>query len=310
MRCSEPIHRYNPELTIEWLESHCIVHDEFLDLLEIDHSIIRNNGAEYVIPVSLYDVNTKSLTGLAKNDGDKFKTRYLAGLIKNVKDLNRLRDDVAVELFVDPSLADLVADDWSLDCDRVNVHVMKRPSLGNTGMYWRLLLPNVLDGRRCERAIQLDVDHVWRDHWGLLKNHFPVAPLFYGRKTDVFDVCGITLAKKYTPISGGAWSYDPKDITFNVSNAVARFWDYCCMTLALIEPKNEYNQPCAGHPNGFGNTWNAYGSDERFLAKVMYYHLARKGALNIAMHEASVYHEPERANIDFITRHGGKVVYV
>ena len=42
----------------------------------------------------------------------------------------------------------------------------------------------------------------------------------------------------------------------------------------------------------------------------MYYHLARKGALNIAMHEASVYHEPERANIDFITRHGGKVVYV
>ena len=100
-----------------------------------------------------------------------------------------------------------------------------------------------------------------------------------------------------------------RDVSFNVAEMVCRYWNYCNNLLSVIEPKNEFNMPFTHHPCGFGNTWNFYGNDERFLCKILYYVLRRKACLHFLMKREDMDNplEAEKADMEFTRAHGGNV---
>ena len=304
MRYDTPIHYYNPELTLEWLRDNCPVEEKYSRLLRIDRSAIRNDTAKTVIGVTLFCRDVNDHTGACKANPDMWEKKYYNSLLKNISKIKDL-GDVAVELFVDPELAGTVE---CIDDDRVNVHVMVEPANGFSGGFWRFLVTDVVD-RDCLVVIQ-DIDQNWGDCVPMLQEYAPVAPSFPPRAEGALVECKDTGSSKYTPIGAGMFSYNSSDVDFNMAEVIARYWHYNNMLMHVLEPRTEYNRPMRGHHFGFGNTWNVYGSDERFLAKFMYYYLARKSALNIMLHKGDFYHAAEQASREFIHEHGGKVIYV
>lgn len=310
MRVDLPIHYYNPELTIEWLRGHCLLKSGYTRLLKIDRSIIRKPHSEFVIPLSLFDRDLHDHTGLTRNDPVHWRERYYESLLANISRLDDLQCDVCVEIFIDPELAEFVVSD--IQDERVNFHVMAESSVGATGMFWRFMLADIMPGRTCQTAVEMDIDLDWRIFWAMLTNNSPVSLSFYSRGEDALEVCPFTKAEKFTSICAGLFSYRLADVDFNVSEAIARYWYYCNVLLAITEPQNSFNRALNGHSNGFGNTWNFYGNDERFLCKVFYYHLKRKGALNFLTKQEyrSAPLLAELADMQFTREHGSKVIYV
>lgn len=304
MRTDEPIHYYNPELPLEWLIEHCPIEENYSRLLKIGSSEIRNDSAKVSIAVTLFDRNVHDHTGAFKADPKKWKKKYYRPLLKNIDRLSDL-GDVSVDLFVDPELHGMVQ---CIDSDRVNIHTMAVPANGFSGAYWRFLVSEVVN-RDCLIVFQ-DIDQSWLDCVPMLTEHCPVAPAFPGRNKEALVECKDTGSSKYTPIGAGMFSCQASDLDFCMSALIARYWYYNNMLMHITEPRNEFNRPMRGHHFGFGNTWNVYGSDERFLAKVIYYYLARKGALNIMLQKSDFYHDAEIASRDFVHKHGGKVSYV
>lgn len=310
MKFDLPIHYYNPELTIEWLKENCPAQGGYRKLLKIDRSVIRKPHAEYAISLSLFDRDLDDHSGVAPNDPTHWRTRYYESLLLNLSKLDKLEADVCVDVFIDPELSEFVANE--ITDQRVNFHVMQEPSLGATGTFWRLLIPEVMDNRECNSVVVLDADLNWLHFFPMLSEHLPVAPAFHLRGPDGLTVCSATGAKKFTPIGTGILSFRVSDVDFCMSEAIARFWNYCNVRLAVTEPQTEFNRALNRHNNGFGNTWNFYGSDERFLAKVFYYHLKRKGALNFLTKQEyrSAPLVAELADMQFTREHGSKVIYV
>lgn len=304
MRTDEPIHYYNPELPLEWLIEHCPVEEKYSRLLKIGSSEIRNDSAKVSIAVTLFDRNVNDHTGACKADQRQWKKKYYRPLLKNIDRLSDL-GDVSVDLFVDPELQGMVQ---CIDSDRVNIHTMAMPSNGFAGGFWRFLVSDVVN-RDCTLVFQ-DIDQTWGDCVPMLVEHCPVAPAFPDRHDKALVECETTGSSKYSSIGAGMFSCEAKQLDFSMAEVVARYWHYKTMIMHLVEPKNEFNRPMRGRHFGFGNTWNLYGSDERFLAKVIYYYLARKGALNIMLFKADFYHDAEIASRDFVHKHGGKVIYV
>ena len=303
-----PIHHYNPELTIEWLKANCPVQSGYEKLLKIDRSVIRKPHAEYAISVSLFDRDLDDHSGVAPNDPEHWRTKYYEPLLANISKLDMLNADVCVEVFVDPELYEFAAND--ITDHRVNFHVMRQPALGAAALFWRLLVPDVMENRECGSVVNLDIDLDWNFYFPILVNHSPVAVVLEQRGKDSLTVCPITGAKKYSPIGAGMFSYRISDVDFCMSEAIARFWNYCNVRLAVTESQTEFNKPLNRHNNGFGNTWNYYGNDERFLAKVFYYRLKRKGALNFLMRQEDMSDplDAEIADMQFTMEHGGKVI--
>ena len=60
--------------------------------------------------------------------------------------------------------------------------------------------------------------------------------------------------------------------------------------------------------NGFGNNPINYGSDERFLGKVIYYHLVEKGELVTFYEDRQNYENKE--DIDYCQRRHNKVIFI
>lgn len=307
MRADLPIHYYNPELTPEWLQQHCPVEPWYSRLLEIDYSIIRKPDSDILIPVSLFDSNLHDHTGLTRNDPDHWHQKYYSSLLANIARLGELNGDVAVEMFVDPLLAPMVLD--GITDDRVNFHVMKHTAIGATGMFWRFLVSDIVGARRCRAAVEMDIDLDWRDFFPMLTDYFPVSPVFYPRGEKALRVYPGAEPQKYTPVCAGLFSYRMRDVSFNVAEMVCRYWNYCNNLLSVIEPKNEFNMPFTHHPCGFGNTWNFYGNDERFLCKILYYVLRRKACLHFLMKREDMDNplEAEKADMEFTRSHGGNV---
>lgn len=310
MRTDLPIHHYNPELPLCWLKENCPVSDTYTRLLRIDRSVVRKPDADYVIPVSLFNRNLHDYTGLTKSDYVCWRTKYYGPLLLNISNLSNLGRDVCVDIFVDPELSDMAVSE--IKDERVNLHVMSEPSLGATGMFWRFMLADLLGKRKCQNVVQMDIDLDWSTFFGMLSRYLPVAPTLNRRGEDSLTVCKKTKSKKYTSICGGLFSYRLSDVDFNVSEIISRYWYYCNVLLATVEPKTDYNRSHVGGNNGFGNTWNLYGSDERFLCKVLYYTLKRKGALNFLMKEKDRLNllPAELADINFTQKHGSKIIYV
>jgi hypothetical protein len=85
-------------------------------------------------------------------------------------------------------------------------------------------------------------------------------------------------AKKYSSIMAGIFQIKKGDITFKMKDIIPRFL-YHQENNFKNEKQTLYNKPVGEHKKGFGNIPFIYGCDERFLAKVLYFHLVKKGQL-------------------------------
>ena len=305
MKIDEPIHEYNPELTIEWLIENCPLDHCLTRLMEIDRSIIRCRESKAVITASLFNRNTDDFTGMTRNSEQQFRKRYFASLVNNIQWLETT--DMSCELFVEPSIADEVM--RHITSAKVNMHVMTEDSLAATGMFWRFLSFDFNDEWRPDETILCDIDLEWKHHVPLLREHCPCAPVFYPRTADPFrqtDECS-----KYTPIGAGYCSFRRSDFDFSVSEIVPRFLSYQ-HHMQHMEPRNIWNGPCGSHVMGFGNQWNMYGTDERFLAKVVYYRLKRRGNVSMIVQREAFDspHAPEIADMEFTRKHGGNIICI
>lgn len=307
MRTDLPIHYYNPELTLDWLIDNCPLQEWYTRLLEIDHSVVRCPDAETVIAASLFNRSLIDHTGQSKNEN--WNHKYYSSLLRNIEDLDKLGGDVCVDVFVDPELRSRVTND--IKSDRVNFHFMKHSSIGATGMFWRFLLSDIIGQRECSSTMVIDIDLKWTDHFDLLKSNYPCTPVFYSRGEDALVVCTTTRSEKYTSVCGGLHTYPLDVIGFSMREAIARYWFYV-NNLLHLEPQNEFNRPMVHHQCGFGNTWNFYGNDERFLCKFLYYVLKRKRSLNLVMQRVGVENPlpAEKADMEFTKNQGCKVIGV
>ena len=307
MRKDLPIHYYNSELTLDWLKNNCPVQDCYTRLLEIESSVIKCPDAETVMVASLFDRSLIDHTGQSKNEN--WNQKYYSSLLRNIKDLDKLGGDVCVDVFVDPELKNKVTND--IRSDRVNFHFMKNSSIGATGTFWRYLLSDIIGERKCSATMIIDIDLKWTDYFDLLKSNYPCTLVFYPRGEDALVVCPDTRTKSYTSFSGGMHTYALKAIDFSMRDAIARHWFYV-NNLLYLEPQNEFNRPMIRHQAGFGNTWNSYGNDERFLCKFLYYFLRRNRALNLVMKSADINNPlpAEKADMEFTRSQGCKVIGV
>ena len=303
MRIDEPIHEYSPELTIEWLTENCPLDHRLTRLMNIDWSVIRCRESKAVITASLFNRNTDDFTGMTRNSEQQFRKRYFASLVNNIQWLETT--DMSCELFVEPSIADEVM--RHITSAKVNMHVMTEDSLAATGMFWRFLSFDFNDEWRPDETILCDIDLEWKHHVPLLREHCPVAPVFYTRTGEPFKQTDECYA--YTPVSCGYSSFIKSDLEFKMSEIIPRFLWYQ-YHMQHNEPRTIWNGPTHAHIWGVGNTWNIYGSDERFFAKVVRYYLRRKGRLSMMMklEGLSEPHPPEQADLDFATSHGNSII--
>jgi len=305
MIITDHIHEYNPELTVDWLLEHCPVDHRFARLMSIDRSIVRCRESSATITASLFNRDTMDPTGMTRTSEPNFRKRYFASLMNNIQWMEAT--DMGCDLFVEPSIADEVM--RHVTSAKVNLHVMKENSLAATGMYWRFLAFDMEEEWRPDQVVLCDVDLEWEHHVPFLLEHCPVAPVFYGRSGDPFsetDDCS-----KYTPISCGYSAFEKSSINWKFSEIVPRFFYYQCYK-QFYEPRNKWNGPHPLMPHGFGNTWNLYGSDERFFAKVVYYYLKRQGCLKMLVQRECFDspHAPEKADMEFTEKFGGKIICV
>lgn len=281
-----PIQYYCPEVTIEFLQRQCPVRDSFLGIMEVEESRIQKDQAEISIGASLFDKDVNDIVGVASGNALEWRTRYKEGLVRNLDRLAQWDRDACLNLFVEPELSEWVVGLMSR-YSFLNVHTMRVPSHGATGTFWRFLVfDEAFDlGSKMCYSVDLDEDVICgveqMDKYSPCRSVFcdPVQDRAVLRELD---------ARLYTPIRAGLFSARNKDVDFNVPEIVARFFDYQNSWQHIHEPKTEYNRPTVCWPLGFGNTWNRYCSDERFLSKVFYYYISRAGAQDMVCFEDSL----------------------
>lgn len=274
-----PIQYYCPEVTLDFLHEHCPVEPGFKQLMEVRSSLIQKQKAQLSIGFSFFKTDPSFPTGTLEPPDEPWREKYFNGLVRSLDLIDRYPEDCAVHLFVDPKVVSEVLPLMSAYAF-LNVHVMKHSTNAATGMFWRFLVFDEHYSQGAAMSYVLDVDEDFQRSAHILCGCGPAGVAFYDKDDDYF-IDKPRGAKKYTPLCGAFLASRAEDVEFDIAETVARFWYYQCYWQHQAEPRNEYNTPLGRMPLGFGNTWNLYGSDERFLSKVFYYTQRRKGKLNM-----------------------------
>ena len=229
----------------------------------------KHHNKQKVFALSLFNKNVDQQIneGLPLQDNINFDTKYKNNLFKLIPLINKT--GYGINLFCEDRYKDLIND------KNVNVYSFKH-SYAAVGAFWRFLSVDFV-----EESIISDIDidiHGIYHHKKLIKINSSCR--FLNSNTNDFYVDPNKTAKKYSPILAGILKLLNKDFDFSMKDAIINFLNYQKNTKNLLNEKQSiYNKSIGLHLYGFGNSWLNYGSDERFLAKVIYFYLVKKGKL-------------------------------
>jgi SAM-dependent methyltransferase len=240
----------------------------------------KNHNKEKVFSLSLFNKDIDQQEGEAR-DNIQFETKYKESLLKLIPLINET--GYGINLFTEERYKDLI------DNENVNVYSFNH-SYGALGMYWRFLSVDLV-----EESIICDID----------LNNINIHKLFFNIDTSCrlvhhgihdYYIDVNKTSKKYSSILGSTIKFLKKDFDFNMKNAIINFLTYQKNEDLTKERQNIFNKGVGIHKYGFGNCWLVYGSDERFLAKVIYFYLTKKGKLTSFYTDFNNYESKEDIN--------------
>jgi hypothetical protein len=277
---------FENELTIEYLSK--IKENDFTKFFEYDKYKINHNKQK-VFSMSLFNQKV-DLDYPEDQNNEYWKNKYFYPLLKLIPLINKT--GYGINLFCEERYKD------EIDNPNVNIYTFKH-SVGAIGMYWRFLSFDMVD----ETIIcDIDLDNI-EIHKLLIKQEFSCRHLASGKND--FYVDKEKTAKKYTSILGSQNKFFKKDFDFNVKDIMIKFLNHQ-KYYQNNERRNIYNKSVGHMVKGFGNNPLNYGSDERFLAKVIYFYLVKKSKFLTIYENHNVYENKE--DVDYTMRNGNKLM--
>lgn len=279
---------FENELTIDYLRS--IEENDFEKYLTYDEYKINHNKNK-VFSLSLFNQKV-DLNQPEDQEKEYWQNKYLNKLLKLIPLINQT--GYGINLFCEERYKDLIDD------SNVNVYTFKH-SVGAVGMFWRFLSIDMVD----ETIIaDIDLDNI-NIHKEMMKHNFNCRYVASGKNT--FYVDKENTAKKYSSFLCSQLKFLKKDFDFNVKEIMIKYLNHQEYHQD-IERKNIYNYPVGHFKNGFGNNTLNYGCDERFMAKVIYFYLVKKGKVFTIYEDRNNYENKE--DIDFTLRNGNKLMII
>tara|TARA_R110000772_G_scaffold97208_1_gene196364 strand:+ start:602 stop:1468 length:867 start_codon:yes stop_codon:yes gene_type:complete len=224
----------------------------------------KNHDKEKVFSLSLFNKDVDQQEGEAK-DNKNFENKYLKSLKKLIPLINKTY--YGINLFCEDRYKNIFND------KNINVYSF-RNSYGALGSLWRFLSVDMVE----ESIIcDIDLDDI-NIHKLFFNQNESCRSLDQGKNN--FYVDKEKTSKKYSPIIASHIKLLSSNINFNMKNMILKFLTYQKNNnLSKIERQNIYNKPIGDYRFGFGNNWLNYGIDERFLGKIIYFYLVKKGKL-------------------------------
>lgn len=268
---------FENELTIDYLKN--IKENDFTEYFEYDEYKINHNKQK-VFSISFF--NKKVNQNTPEDQEHKYwLEKYHNGLLKILPLIKKT--GYGVNLFCEERYKDLIND------PNVNVYTFKH-SVGAIGMYWRFLSVDMVE----ESLIcDVDLDNI-SIHKMMIQHDYNCRLLAKGKNDFYHD--NEKISKKYSSILGSTIKFLKKDFDFNFKDIMIKFLNHQ-QHYIHSERQNIYNKPTHAWTKGFGNDPLKYGSDERFLAKVIYFYLVKKGRLLTLYKHFDNYEDKE--DIDF-----------
>lgn len=249
-------------------------------LINVEEYIInRNFKPKVLVNASLFNKNADDFQGgSASLDQDLWRRKYFTGLLNRLNEWEEKCSGHGLDLYLEPSLYKEV-ESYIKNKNFLNVFIMEKESNAATGAFWRFLGFNKDYGQEISCMIDIDVPQI-DYHKNILKYRKPsrLSDGFCSR-SEMFANQEKT-SKKYSSIVASHISFYVSDIDYNIKDLIVGYWEHVINNIHL-EPKTDYNKSYNLRPHGFGNIWNLYGSDERFLSKTLYHYLTKKGKLNL-----------------------------
>lgn len=280
-------------------------------LITVDQSIVnRKFIPKVLVNASFFNKNVDDPEGESLNPNKHvWQEKYLNNLINKLNNWEKKCPSHGLDLYLEPSLYEDI-EKYTQNKNFLNIFIMKKESNAATGTFWRFLGFNKDYGQEISCMIDIDVPRI-DYHKNILKYKNParISDGFYFLRPEMF-VNQEKTSKKYSSIVASHISFHPSDIDYNVKDLIVGYWEHAINNMHL-EPKTDYNKAYNLRPYGFGNVWNLYGSDERFLSKTLYYYLTKKGKLNLLVpqkiHELQNYELLE--DIKFTLKFNNQIIY-
>ena len=253
----------------------------------------KNHNKQKVFSLSLFNNNVNQnendITSIEPKPNKNFEKKYKNSLIKLIKIINKT--EYGINLFCDKKYRDLIND------TNVNVYSFEH-SFAAIGMFWRFLSVDLVD-----ESIICDIDLNNIDVHKLFFNINSSCRLLSHGKNDYY-VDNEKTAKKYTTILGSTIKLLKKDFNGLMKDNILKYLYETKYNFNEI--RNIYNEKCGNMENGFGNNIFNYGSDERFLNKIVYPYLVKKGELTTFYKNHNNYENIE--DLHFCLKYKNKII--
>lgn len=268
---------------------------EFYDFFEFDEFII-NHKFNKVFSISLFDQNVNTNNPDDKNN--KLKTKFLDNIQNLVKKIENKFPDFGIIFWIDEKFKDI---DFG---KKSNVYIFKNKIYGAIGTFWRFLsldLDYVDDVYSCDLDLN-SVDDFIRfrntdNCTRILKkgnNDFYTTRIYFKNKNFPFMLAGLTkLCKK-----------DLLDLG-KIKTVISKFL-YYQKYLAIREKYTIYGNTPKFY--GFGNIYYKYGTDERFLSKVIYPYLVKNKKLTTFWRKTN--NKEDIIDIEFCKKFDNDVIFI
>tara|TARA_R110000851_G_scaffold128419_1_gene260876 strand:- start:117 stop:1547 length:1431 start_codon:yes stop_codon:yes gene_type:complete len=237
----------------------------------------KNHNKQKVFSLSLFNNNVDQdeediINNISGKPNENFEIKYKKSLIKLIKIINKT--EYGINLFCDKKYRNLIND------KNVNVYSFDH-SFGAIGMYWRFLSVDLV-----EESIICDIDlNNIETHKLFFNINSSCRLLSHGKNNYYVD--NDKTAKKYTSILGSTIKLLKKDFNGLMKDNILKFLYE--QKYNFNEIRNIYNANCGHMKNGFGNNIFNYGSDERFLNKIVFPHLVKNGSLTTFYNDCNNY---------------------
>ena len=276
---------FENELTIDYILSLPMEFEKYFDY----DLYVSNHNKNKVISICLFNKNV-NVNETEENDPFYFKEKYLKKLFPLVDKMNKT--EYGVNIFTEEKFKDL------LNMNNVNVYIMKH-SLGALGSLWRFLS---IDFH--EEVLFCDIDEDELNPY-LLNSKNTSRYLSHG--VDDYIVCKKPLSKKYSPILAGLWKLKKEDFPFNMKELICKFF-YHQLHNQSKERDLIFNEAYDHFNYGFGNNPINYGTDERFIAKIIYFYLVKNGKLDT--YYRCFKNKENLEDIEYCKKYNNKVNYI
>ncbi|MFT5115867.1 MAG: DNA-binding beta-propeller fold protein YncE [Parasphingorhabdus sp.] len=266
---------------------------------EIKNPLSRRNAISVALNAPLKYNNLGEDQDLIRS----WHSKYVENLLRNLEEFPELFDTSKwkVKLYTHGESLEILAPGLIKELqgfDFLEIHCMAHDSpLLSPGTLWRFLS---LSDQTLEQLLILDIDESWQndvDHWYrlLADNQQPLTRAHHiprkGFWLNLMNPWGIVGGKAYNylplmaskvmarPALLGLRSVDFLMSAYIVLRKQRVANGFPCTQVADDEPITPHNSPYHGMPYGFGNHWNGYCFDERFLAHVVFHHAVKMGGL-------------------------------